>query len=90
MKTVLIPHTRELCYFSGSFFLDRIGEVLETKGYRTEHLYLSGGTSAGLSDGADFAALEDCIGKEYAFVLDINSKLPYLELDVAGGTIVVR
>ncbi len=81
MKRILIPHTRELCYFSGSFFLDRIGEHLEKNGCLVDRLELSGGTSKGLTGGSDFAALEDCLKNTYDAVLDINSKLPYLTLD---------
>ncbi len=63
--------TRELCYFSGSFFLNRIQEEAEKNGIETVRLDFPG-------EEADFSALSEQIGKPYDAILDINSRLPYL------------
>ena len=63
--------TRELCYFSGSFFLNRIQEEAEKNGIETVRLDFPG-------EEADFSALSEQIGKPFDAILDINSRLPYL------------
>lgn len=68
---ILIASTRELCYFSGSFFLDRIQEGLERAGVEVVRLDFSGNE-------ADFSALEKQLGKTFDAIIDINSQLPYL------------
>ena len=68
---ILIAGTRELCYFSGSFFLDRMQEALERAGVEVVRLDFFG-------DQADFSELEQYIGQSFDAVIDINSKLPYL------------
>ncbi|MBQ1902605.1 MAG: hypothetical protein II169_08685, partial [Lachnospiraceae bacterium] len=70
MKVLLIS-SRELCYFSGSFFLDRIQEELE-KICDVERVEFSE---------TNLDALQACLEKRYDAVLDINSKLPYLVMD---------
>lgn len=66
--------TRELCYKSGSFFLEGIAYQLRERGHEVEFIDLS-------YDDSDFDCLEECINKTYDAVIDINSKLPMLELD---------
>ena len=68
---VLITCTRELCYFSGSFFLDRIQEEMEKAGVEVVRLNFT-------ENEADFSALESCIGERFDAIIDMNSKLPYL------------
>ncbi len=66
---VLILHTRELCYFSASFFLDRIQEGLEGCGVEV--------IRQDITDD-DFSCLEEYEGGRFDAVIDINSKLPRL------------
>ena len=80
-KKYLVVTTRELCYFSGSFFLERIAGALSEEGADVEFLYLSDGTSKGLTEGADFSLLESFEGQSFDGIIDINSKLPYLIAD---------
>ena len=58
MKRVLIPHTRELCYLSGEFFLDRIQSALEELDVTVDRVDFP-------TKGADYALLEDYIGTKY-------------------------
>ncbi|MBP5265832.1 MAG: hypothetical protein J6Z06_03305, partial [Lachnospiraceae bacterium] len=74
MKRVLIPHTRELCYLSGEFFLDRIQSVLEDEGVVVDRVDFP-------TKGADYSVLEDYIGTHYDGIIDMNSILPFLILD---------
>ncbi len=67
-------HTRELCYFSGSFFLERIADAMEERGHEVLRMNLTG-------DDADWDCLESCLGPSYDAIIDINSKLPYLVMD---------
>ena len=76
---ILIASTKELCYFSGSFFLDRIQETLERKNVEIVRLDFD-------ENEADYSLLEGEIGKTYDAVLDINSRLPYL-IDETGSRI---
>ena len=91
MKKYLIIHTRELCYFSGTFFLDKLEERLEA-GY--DFLADIGACEKNdsdeeisvtrldlLGDDADFDLLEKFVGYSFDAIIDINSKLPYLILD---------
>ncbi len=66
---VLIPHTRELCYYSGSFFLNQIQNALEETGVEVRRLEL-------LDD--DFSLLEEAWEEDFDAVIDINSRLPRL------------
>ncbi len=75
MEKILLAHTRELCYYSGSFFLRKLTQALRTLGVEAEYI--------SVPEERDWALLEERIGKSYDAVVDINSKLPYL-LD--GGT----
>ncbi len=68
---VLIASTKELCYFSGSFFLDRIQEELERENVQVVRLDFD-------ENEADYSLLEEQLGKTYDAVLDVNSRLPYL------------
>lgn len=68
---ILIASTKELCYFSGSFFLDRIQEVLERKNVEVVRLDFD-------ENEADYSLLETVMGKTFDAVLDVNSRLPYL------------
>ncbi len=68
---ILIASTKELCYFSGSFFLDRIQEELEKMNIEVVRLDFDEAK-------ADYSLLEEQYGKTYDAILDINSKLPYL------------
>ncbi len=77
MKEILMIHTRELCYFSGGFFLDRMQESLEGLGAKVTKLSLAG-------DKEHFDILENYVGRHYDGVLDVNSKLPYLVLEEKG------
>lgn len=71
---ILMVQTRELCYKSGSFFLEGIAYQLRERGHEVEFIDVS-------YDDSDFDCLEECINKTYDAVIDINSKLPMLELD---------
>lgn len=71
---VLMVQTRELCYQSGSFFIQKIASGLMEKGCEVELIDLS-------YEDSDWDELENCVNKTYDAVIDINSKLPMLELD---------
>ncbi len=73
---ILIASTKELCYFSGSFFLDRIQEELERKNVEVVRLDFD-------ENEADYSMLEAQLGKTYDAILDMNSRLPYL-IDDSG------
>ena len=66
---VLIVHSRELCYYSGSFFLDRIQSEMERRDIEV--------VRADITDD-DFSVLEDLAKEEYDAIVDINSRLPKL------------
>ena len=68
---VLIIHTRQLCYYSGDFFLDRIQEAMEEAGVIVEKF--------SLCENDDYARLEQYQPHEFDAVLDINSKLPFAD-----------
>ncbi len=72
MMKILLISSRELCYFSGSFFLDCIQKELE-KLCDVERVEFSE---------TNLDALQACLDSDdYDAILDINSKLPYLILD---------
>lgn len=70
MKILLIT-TRSICYYSASFFLERIKDALERHGFSVTYLDLSGYAN-------DFSRLGKCLNEKYEAILDINSKLPFL------------
>lgn len=76
---ILIAGTRELCYFSGSFFLNRMQEALERTGVEVVRLDFFG-------DQTDFSELEQYVGTQFDAILDVNSRLPYL-IDEKGSRI---
>ena len=71
---ILMVHSRELCYFSGGFFLDRIQTELEKNKVTVDRVEVS-------DVNADFDVLESYLHRKYDAVLDINSRLPYLTID---------
>jgi len=71
---ILMVQTRELCYGSGSFFLEGIARQLRERGHSVEFIDIS-------YEDSSFDELEVCTSKTYDAVIDINSKLPMLELD---------
>lgn len=70
-KRILFLHTRELCYYSGSYFLQQMQQAASRLGVDSTYMELS-------EDGAE---LEDLLGERYDAVVDLNSKLPYYILD---------
>ena len=78
MKKILMIHTRELCYYSGGFFLNQMAKQLEKQGVQVEQLELS-------ADDASYDQLQSYMGQRYDGVVDINSKLPYLTVDERKG-----
>ena len=90
---ILVFTTRQLCYNSASFFAAQMANELEDMGYECELCRLpddgiagSGTQAAKACRGADIDTeiqhcLENYIGKEYAAVLDFNSKLPRLVME---------
>lgn len=90
---ILIFTTRQLCYNSASFFAAQMANELEDMGYECEFCQLpddgiagSGTEAAKACGGADIDTdiqhcLERYVGKEYAAVLDFNSKLPRLVME---------
>ena len=70
---ILLVNSRELCYYSGSFFLQQMCEALRNVGEDAEYVTLS--------DEDDFIAFMDRVGKSYKAIIDINSKMPYMILE---------
>ena len=70
-KRILFLHTRELCYYSGSYFLQQMQKATAEYGIKSEYMSL----------GEDYSALENLLGRQYDGVVDINSKLPYFVLE---------
>ena len=84
-KKILIIHTREICYYSGAFFLHRMEEALQRAGAEVDFVELS-------DEAADWNLLGDLLDRAkaspdrlYDAVLDINSKLPYLTMEGEDG-----
>ena len=73
----LIFSTRDLCYYSASFFADRIAESLEEKGHTI--------VRADIPEDSNEGEIEETLcllSKErFDFVLDFNSKLPRMISD---------
>lgn len=74
MPRVLMIHTRELCYFSGSYFMAKISEAMEYLGIEISYIEVS-------EEDSDLDVLENLLNEHFDAIIDINSKLPYLELD---------
>lgn len=74
---ILVAHTRELCYYSGGFFADRLSDALEMAGAEV--------TRIALGESDDFSRLEQCRAGEYDAIVDFNSRLPYLKDDASGA-----
>lgn len=70
MKKILFVHTRELCYYSGRFFLQQMAAACRNLGADTEFM--------ALETMKDFEGLEQRMGEDFAAIIDINSKLPYV------------
>ncbi|MBQ2089627.1 MAG: hypothetical protein II472_05320, partial [Lachnospiraceae bacterium] len=70
---ILLVNSRELCYYSGSFFLQQMCEALRNVGEDAEYVILS--------DEDDFIAFMDRVGKSYKAIIDINSQMPYMILE---------
>lgn len=70
---ILLVNSRELCYYSGSFFLQQMCEALRNVGEDAEYVTLS--------DEDDFIAFMDRVGKTYKAIIDINSQMPYMILE---------
>ena len=75
---ILLPTSRDLCYFSADFFASRMGEALERAGAEVVRLSFPEEYDAEGHVKQDFSALEEVLGQHFDAVLDINSKLPYL------------
>lgn len=74
MKRILIVSSRELCYYSGSFFLGQMACELERLGAEAVFLELE-------ENGSNFDDLEQYLRNDFHGVVDINSKLPYFVLE---------
>jgi len=70
---ILLVNSRELCYYSGSFFLQQMCVALRNVGEDAEYVTLS--------DEDDFIAFMDRVGKSYKAIIDINSQMPYMILE---------
>ena len=70
---ILLVNSRELCYYSGSFFLQQMCEALRNVGENVEYVTLS--------NEDDFIAFMDRVGKSYKAIIDINSQMPYMILE---------
>ncbi len=71
VKKILLLHTRELCYYSGSYFLQQLQKALEALGVETDYFSLD----------EKGEVLDALLGQKYHGVVDINSKLPYFILE---------
>lgn len=71
----LIFSTRDLCYYSASFFADRIADSLEEKGKSI--------VRADIPEDTDEGEIEETLLKlsneRFDFILDFNSKLPRMK-----------
>ena len=70
---ILLVNSRELCYYSGSFFLQQMCEALRNVGEDVEYI--------SLSCEEDYIAFMDRVGKSYKAIIDINSQMPYMILE---------
>lgn len=73
-KQILVFCSREICYQSGNFFANRLGEAFEELGCTVEICEL------GEWDNLD-GKLKPYIGKQYQLILDFNSMLPRLVME---------
>lgn len=92
---ILLFTTRQLCYHSAGFFAAQLADALENAGYQCElceipedgiagemrEQAVPAKDTAGEISPQAAAVLERYIGKEYAAVIDFNSKLPRLMCD---------
>ena len=92
---ILFFTTRQLCYHSAGFFAAQLADALENAGYQCElceipedgiagemrEQAVPAKDTAGEISPQAAAVLERYIGKEYAAVIDFNSKLPRLMCD---------
>lgn len=74
MKKVLIFSSREICYFSGTFFSEQIAHAFEELGYEVDVCHIA--------PEEDYEQkLESYMDQEFTCIVDINSLLPQLGLD---------
>ena len=73
----LVFSTRDLCYYSASFFADRIADCLEEEGHRIVRADIPEDTEENEID----EALTALSKERFDFVLDFNSKLPRMISD---------
>ena len=78
---ILFPTTRDLCYFSADFFAAQITKALERQGAEVVRLPLPETIVDGKPVTTDFSPLEKYEGQHFDAIIDINSKLPYLEAE---------
>lgn len=92
---ILMFTTRQMCYHSAGFFAAQMASGLEELGYECELCEFpeegiagngqgqakAAAAAGGEIDAAAATVLEQYIGKEYAAVIDFNSKLPRLLLE---------
>lgn len=74
MKRVLVFSSREICYFSGTFFSEQIARAFEELGYEVSICHIA--------PEEDYEQkLESYMEQEFTCIVDINSLLPQLGLD---------
>ncbi|MCR5145502.1 MAG: hypothetical protein K6B67_09440 [Lachnospiraceae bacterium] len=73
-EKILFVSTRELCYYSGSYFLKSMCDAINSLG-DIEAEYVR------MYEEEDFVAFMDRVGQKYKAVVDVNSKLPYMILE---------
>lgn len=78
---ILFPTTRDLCYFSADFFAEQITRALKKQGVEVVRLPLPERIVDGKPVTPDFSPLERYEGQHFDAIIDINSKLPYLEAE---------
>lgn len=78
---ILFPTTRDLCYFSADFFAEQITTALERQGAEVVRLPMPERIVDGKPVTPDFSPLEAFEGQHFDAIIDINSKLPYLEAE---------
>lgn len=78
---ILFPTTRDLCYFSADFFAEQIAKALKKQGVDVVRIPLPERIVDGKPVTPDFSPLEKYEGQHFDAIIDINSKLPYLEAE---------
>lgn len=71
---ILIVRSRYLCYHSAGFFADRMEEAMDRLGHEVVRLDID-------EEDLEFNDLENLKPGLFDAVLDINSRLPYLQID---------